>query len=260
MKEELCEAFCSDLKVRDVPAGIAVGTGFMGIGGDPIGFYIIGPDNLGLWRIQDDGNTMPLLEAEGADLGIESRKEAFDDLMEEYGATYDEDVGELAIVNIKRGDLPQAALKFVALLLRIQDMLLLTRDRAEATWIEEATRDLTAYLQDKARIEEDVAVSPALSDYPADLVIRAAGDRAPVALFFGVSDVKVYEALLLRFSARALAERCEVVVLLEKDNAVSRKARQRADNNVIAPRYRGGEHEAIARIVEVAIGQSPLVH
>lgn len=259
MKEELCKAFCSDLTVRDVPAGLAVGTGFMGVAGDQIGFYIMGPDELGLWRVQDDGNTVPYLEASGADLGVQTRKEAFDQLLEEYDASYNDDSTELSIENIKRAALPDAAMKFVALLLRIQDMLFMTRERAESTWVQEATRDLTSGLKDKARIEQDAPVSAALQDYPADLVIRGQG-RPPVALFFGVSDAKVYEALLLRFSARAKAEPCEVVVLLEKDNSVTRKARQRADNNIVAPRYRGGEAEAISRIVEVAIGPSQTVH
>jgi len=255
MKEELCKAFCTDLTVRDVPAGLAVGTGFMGVAGDQIGFYLVGPDSLGLWRILDDGNTVPYLEASGADLGVQTRKETFDDLLEEYGATYDDDSTELSVDNVKRADLAAAAMKFVALLLRIQDMLFMTRERAESTWVEEATRDLTVGLQGRARIEENAHVSSALSDYPADLVIRGE-NRAPVALFFGVSDVKVYEALLLRFTALRKAEPCEVVVLFEKYNSVTRKARQRADNNLIAPTYRGGEHEAIARIVEVATGQS----
>ena len=44
MKEELCSAFCGGLKIAEVPAGLAVGTAFRGVGGDSISFYIIGPD------------------------------------------------------------------------------------------------------------------------------------------------------------------------------------------------------------------------
>lgn len=256
MKEELCQAFCSELTVRDVPAGLAVGTGFMGVGGDQIGFYIVGPDRSGRWRIQDDGNTVPYLEASGADLGVVTRKEAFDELLGECGATYDEESTELAIADVRRENLPAAALKFVALLLRLQDLVFLTRERAASTWVEEAQRDLLARLGVSARVEADVPVSEKLSDYPADLVLRAEG-RPPVALFFGVTEPKVYEAILLKILARQRGEACEVVALLEKDNSLTRKVRTRAENNIVVPRYREGEREAIDRIVEVATGTYP---
>ena len=55
MKEELCKAFCQDLEAVKVPAGLAVGTGFQKSDGDHIGFYIIGPDASGQYRVQDDG-------------------------------------------------------------------------------------------------------------------------------------------------------------------------------------------------------------
>lgn len=256
MKEELCKAFCSELTVRRVPAGIAVGTGFMGVGGEQIGFYIIGPDQFGLWRVQDDGNTVPYLEASGADLEVLTRKEAFDELLGECGAVYDDQSTELSIDRIKRDDLPGAALKFVALLLRLQDMLFMTRERVESTWVEEAQRELLLRLGTSVRVDSDTPISPQLSDYPADIVIRSKG-RPPVALFFGISEPKVYEAILLKILARQRGEQCEVVALLEKDNSLTRKVRTRAENNIIVPRYREGEREAIDRIVEVATGHYP---
>ena len=148
----------------------------------------------------------------------------------------------------------------MALLLRLQDLLLLARDKVESTWVQEATRDLEAALVGRAAIEFDAPAAPELSAYPADIVLRA-NDRDPVAVFFGSTDAKVYEALLLHSVARYQAGiGCAVVVLLEKDNAVTRKARQRADNNLIVPRYRGDETAAISRIVEEATGPSLSVH
>ena len=74
-------------------------------------------------------------------------------------------------------------------------------------------------------------------------------------MFFGSSDTKVYEALLLQSYARYQTRiACSVVVLLESVTSVTRKARQRADNNLIVPRYRGGEAEAIGPFVEEATG------
>lgn len=261
MKEELCKAFCSDLQIREVPAGLAVGTGFEGVGGDQIGFYIIGPDANGKWRIQDDGATIPYIEAAGADLDVDTRSKIFQSLLEEYDASYDEETCELSSLAVPKADLPHAALRFVALLLRAQDLLFMTKERVESTWIEEAKRDLQNAIGSRARIEENSAVSAALSDYPADIVLRGT-ERPPVALFFGVNDAKTYEALMFHFCANyKLKLNIPVVLLLEKDASVTKKARTRADNNIIVPRYMDGKVEAIGRIVETAIGERPeMVH
>jgi hypothetical protein len=260
MKEQLCAAFCEELEVHEVPAGIAVGTAFDKGDGDRIGFYIIGPDEASTYRIQDDGSTVPYIEAAGADLGIQSRAEVFAALLEEYGASYDEDTCELVTDRLAIVEVPQAAMRFVALLLRIQDLLLLTRERSESTWVQEATRDLEEAVAGRASIELNAAVAPALSAYPADLVLRANG-RDPVAVFFGTNDVKAYEALLLQSYAKYQEHiDCSIVVLLEKDTALSAKVRLRVDNNLIVPRYKGGEKDAIGRIVEAAVGERPLLH
>ena len=182
MKKELCEAFCQALNVVEVPAGVAVGTTFLKEDGDRIGFYVIGPDKAGKFFIQDDGATVPYLEAAGADLSVQARAEAFHALLREYGAIYDEERCEIAAEVDAREAVAAAALKFVALLLRLQDLLLLTRERAESTWVQEATRDLEAAVSGQATIEFDAPATPELAAYPADLVVRAP-NHDPVAVF-----------------------------------------------------------------------------
>jgi hypothetical protein len=260
MKDELCAAFCHDLKVVAVPAGLAVGTAFEKSDGDPIEFYIIGPDEAGLYRVQDDGATVPYLEACGADLGIEARADAFHEILSEYNVSYDEATSEITSDLIPRDDVARAGLKLVAVLLRLQDLVLMTRERSENSWVQEAKRDLEQAASGRATIEYDAAVNVALSDYPADVVVRAES-RPPVAVFFGTADSKVYEALLLQAGARHEAHvDVQVVVILEKDTAVTKKARLRADNHLIVPRYRGAERDAIGRIMEAAVGQRPAMH
>lgn len=258
MKEELCKAFCHELEVVSVPAGLAVGTAFQKSDGDPIGFYIIGPDSQGFYRVQDDGSTVPYIEACGADLGIESRAHAFHEILQEYNVLFDENTLELSSPQIARDLVPKAGLKLVAALLRLQDLVLMTRERAESTWIEEVKRDLESASKGRFHVEYDSPVSSSVSDYPADIVLRAPL-RDPVAVFFGTSDSKIYEALLLQQSARYEAKiKCSVVVILERDTAVSRKARLRADNHLIVPRYKDAEKDAVARIVEAASGERPV--
>ena len=260
MKEELCSAFCQELEVVKVPAGLAVGTAFQKSDGDNVGFYVIGPDEAGMYRVQDDGTTVPYLEACGADLGIEARAEAFNAILTEYGVTCDEATYEITSGSIPWASVPKAGLKLVAALLRLQDLVLMTRERAESTWVQEAKRDIEQAAAGRASIEYDAPVSAELSDYPADAVLRAQ-NRPPVAVFFGTGDSKVYEALLLQSGARyEYRIDVQVVVVLEKDNGVTKKARLRADNHLIVPRYRGAERDAIGRIIETAVGVWPAVH
>ncbi len=76
MKDLLCKAFCEQITVRDVPAGLAVSTAFNLSGGEPLGFYIVGPDSTGRYRLEDDGTTIPMIEAVGIDLETPTRTEA----------------------------------------------------------------------------------------------------------------------------------------------------------------------------------------
>lgn len=148
-------------------------------------------------------------------------------------------------------------MQFVALLLRVQELALLTPERVRSTWVEEATLMLQEAIGERAKITPEAPISPDLEEFPADLVIESVG-RAPVALFFGVSDLKVYEALLLQSCARyQVTVDCDVVVLLENDGSVTKRARQRADNHLIVPRFQGAKNDAIGRIVEAATGERP---
>jgi hypothetical protein len=260
VKAELCQAFCHDLEVVPVPCGFAVGTAFLKSDGDHVAFYIVGPDESGLYRVQDDGATVPYLEACGADLGIRTREEAFKEILKEYDVSYDANTFEITSEPLPKEAVAKAGLKLVSALLRLQDLVLLTRERAETTWVQEAKRDLERMVSGKAEIAYDAPISSLLSDYTADMVLSAHG-RDPVAVFFGTGDSKVYEALLLQSGARYEAKvACSVVVILEKDDSVTKKAKLRADNHLIVPRYRGAERDAIGRVIEVVTGERPSMH
>lgn len=220
-----------------------------------------GPDSDGLYRVQDDGSTVPYLEACGADLSVQTRNEAFHEILDEYGVTYDDATFEITSEAIPRERVPKAGLRLVAALLRLQDLVLMTRERAERTWVDEVKRDLERFSETRNfSIQYDAPVSSDFSDYPADAVLQSP-DRPPVAVFWGTSDTKVYEALLLQSGARyEFHIEVQVVVILEGDGSVTRKARQRADNHLIVPRYRGAERDAVARVVEAATGERPAAY
>ena len=120
MKDELCKAFCQDLEIVKVPAGLAVGTEFQKSDGDHIGFYIIGPDSAGKYRVQDDGATVPWLEACGVDLGLESGAPGLRQMLAEYGVTLDAETFEITSGPLPENAVPTAGLRLVAALLRLQ--------------------------------------------------------------------------------------------------------------------------------------------
>lgn len=76
MKHEICKAFCDSVTVTELPCGFGISTTLFQIEGDPAGLYAVGPDDRGLWRLEDAGWLVPGLIASGYDLSSEQRKAA----------------------------------------------------------------------------------------------------------------------------------------------------------------------------------------
>jgi hypothetical protein len=260
VKDALCRAFCDEVHVRSVPVGLAVRTPFNGIGGEPIGFYIVGPSPGGIYHIEDDGTTVPLIEAAVADLESQTRSAAFEELLSEYNVSYDGDRGELITEPLREDNVPAAALKFSALLLRLQDLVLLTPERAASTFKEDALRQIKETLSDRAEIRENEPLAPGF-EFPADVIVQAKGQN-PVAIFLAMTEQRVLEAVLAQMAALYEARRpCSVVALLEKDTSVTKKMRRYASNRLAAmPIFEGDEKAAIQRIVREVMGPTHTVH
>ncbi len=259
VKDDLCKAFCDQIRVREVPAGLAVATDFDSPFGDPIGFYILGPDKSGKYRIQDDGQTLFKLELSGADIELPSRAEVFSELLQQYGYLYDDNEQTLESPALDVGAVAASALRFVAFLLRLQDLLFMVQERAANTFKEEVSRKLRDAIGGRAEVFDNEVVNEKLRDYPADMVFKKAG-RVPVALFFGTSDQHLLEAILMDFAARYEAQvPCKIVALLEKENSVTQKHRQQAANRLSAlVYYKGDEEQALKRIEREIIGEATL--
>ena len=263
MKEELCKAFCGDLVVREVPDGLAIRTGFSRPDGDSIGFFIV-PDKVlsNHFRIEDDGTTVPFLESCGVDFTTSSRATAFQELLSEYGAEFDETEVTIRTAPLTDDDVPRAAMKFVALMLRSLDFLLLTQDRVFSTFKEDAIVRIRKRLGDRVAITEGEPVSDQLSDAVPDLVIRAP-KRAPVALFFVTTAQRINDAIFLHMSALyETKEELAVIALLEGETNFSNSLLRRAANRLAAlPSYhRGDEKAAVNPIEQEALGRSALLH
>lgn len=256
MKEALCRAFCGDLRLAEVPVGFAVSTAFCRDDGDAVSFYIardaLHPNR---FRIEDDGTTIPFLEASGVDFSTETRTDALSQLLSAYDVDLDETEMTIRTELLSESEIPAAAMKFVSFMLRVGDFLLLTRDKVTSTFKEDAMRMIHSKLDGRALVSENVPVSPAMGDNIPDMLIKAEG-RRPIALFFGTSQQRVYEAILLQMQALYEArEDVAVIALLESDRVLSREVLRKATNRLEAiPTFRGDEIEAVHRITREALG------
>lgn len=198
MKDKLCKAFCDDLQVQTVPAGMAVTTVFAGPDGDHIGFYVVKEGDK--YRIEDDGVTLPYLDGSGVDFRPGgTRGDALNELLAEYNVAIDDATQEFYIGKLTEDALPNAALKFVAFSLRVRDFMLMTEFRIATTFREDAAKLLREAVTDRAALEENVAITSALSEFPADFVLRAPS-RRPVGVYLGMSDTRILEALFMHMS------------------------------------------------------------
>ena len=262
MKEQLCKAFCDDISVREVPAGLAVSTTFRRTDGDAIAFYVVRDGALpGFARLEDDGDTVPYLQACGVDFSTQTRVSAFESLLDEYGAEYDSDEAVVHTPFLKEKDLPKAAMRFVALLLRFSDFLLLSQERVESTFKEDAAKRIKERIGEHAKISESAPVTSRLSEFLPDMVIRAE-NRIPVAVFLSQTSQHVYEAILLQMAALYEAqEPLSVIAVLESDASISRELRKRAMNRLGSVTiYTGDEDAAVERIEREALGSKPTYH
>jgi hypothetical protein len=116
----LCEAFCDGITVTEVPAGLAVSTSFEDASGDRIGFYLT--RHGAQWRIEDDGSLVPTLVATGVNVFKGARAHLFQTLLAQGRIEFDQDAGELRTGLLSEAEVPSAAMRFVALLIRVASL------------------------------------------------------------------------------------------------------------------------------------------
>jgi hypothetical protein len=253
-KEALCRAFCDTVHVRDVPAGVAVRTGFLDGMGDYIGFYVLSGE--GGYRIEDNGTVFAELEARGLDFGSStSRGDELKELLAEYAVELDD--RQFAIEGVSEADLAPAALRFAAFLLRVGDFRLMTEARVASTFRDDVKRRLVQAAVGVAQIAERAPILPELTDFPADFVLIAPG-RRPVGVYVATGDDKVLQAIIVRMQTRQEpSEDCAVVALVERDQSITAPVRRQASNRLDALAYfQHDEAEAIRQIMRATVGDT----
>lgn len=236
-------------------------TGFSFVDGDPVGFYITRhPSSEGMFRIEDSGMVVPFIEASGVNIKRGHRAEMFESILREYGAVYDSTTAELQSQYMRESDIPAASLKFVALLLRLQDLKQWTQENVESTFKDDAQREIRKSFDSRATVLFDAPPVDQLRDSVADAVIHANG-FAPVAVFFGTSESRFNEAVITKLEATQESVACRVVLLLESNRPpqnVSDRVHTRAVNRTDAVAYfRSDEAAAMRKIGDLVF---PTIH
>lgn len=163
MKADLCRAFCDDIVVTEVPAGLAVSTAFKRDDGDRIAFYVI-TESEDMVRLEDDGSTIPLLEGAGVDFETDTRRRGLETLLSGVDAHFDPAESTIRTQPFARAELPTRALDFVGAMIRMNDFLLLTQEKVASTFKEDAAARIREAVSDRATIRENDFVSARLSE------------------------------------------------------------------------------------------------
>lgn len=195
--EELCRALCSGLDMRPVPIGFAIKTPFKTADGDALGIYLRREkDNPSHLRFEDDGATVAGLEEDGVSLSSETRAEAFMDLLASYDAYYDDESAVIFTDYFTEDRAPANFAKFIALMLRVQDLRMLSQERVREYFKDDVRALLEKHFRDRVEIIEDENPSEVLKDYVADFVLRSP-DGETLAVYAASTEIKALEALLL---------------------------------------------------------------
>lgn len=212
-KQLICEAFCEALDIRPVPVGFAVKTPYIDSDGDPLLLYFVRDELRNRWKIEDDGTRVPWLEACGVDISGKARGDAFSTLLNEYDAFFDQDTKTIYTAPLNDSELGAAAIKFSALLLRLQDMALLSPQIVRSTFRDDAIASIHASFAGVARVEEYASIGTGFIGHEADVVISAK-DAPPLAVYLATSEERTLQALVIKMEAEKYRHVPATIVLL----------------------------------------------
>lgn len=254
--EELCKALCSGLAMSPVPIGYAIKTPFRSADGDAIGMYLRrDPDNPDRVRFEDDGSTIATLEEEGVSFSSETRSDALSDLLKSYDAHYDDESSIIFTEYVPEARAPANFAKFMALMLRVQDLRLLSQERVREVFKDDVRDLIETHFKDRIEIVEDENPNEVLKDYVADFVLRApSGDT--LAIYAVSTEVKALEALLLwqELTRRSLP-RVKSMAVFEtaKPQRIKSRTLSRLMNSDVMLAAMDGDQWEIARKISVTL-------
>ena len=256
LRESLCAAFCGDLTVVEVSAGLAVSAMYEGSDGDRLGCLV---EQTGKgWRLSDDGAFLGDLEAYGIDINRGGRAEFLARVLRPIGGQIDPRTCQ--VTREFDGSLqPREILDFLSVLSRVHDVAFWTRERVRSTFKEDATLAIRAAVSNLATIEENTVIDETMREFPADLVIRPKQPSAVdsvTAVYFVQSIDALQEPLVLRQELRVRGRRdIRVAALIEdQDFNITGQKATRAINRIDAISvFRNDEREAAFKMARTAL-------
>lgn len=241
LEKQLCAAFCGPISVRATPAGLAISSAFLDASGDPIQLYL--SESADGYSIEDDGEYLAHLAARDIPILQGSRGQILEAILEQGRAYWDKDTYEIRTSAFPESEISQRVIDFLSSMIRVRDLELLTRETIRSTFREDVRAAMANAFGERVSIEEDQAPSAALTEFPADLVVRpkqGAPGRTGAIYLVNSSD-KLNEALLAHIEG---GDDVSVVAVIEDPDmrAISRKKFQRAQNRSLRmPIFRGDE-------------------
>lgn len=254
---DLCKALCSGLSMREVPIGHVIKTPFVGPDGDSISLYLRRsletPKQV---RFEDDGGTIAWLESEGVSLDTETRAQVLAELLRQYDAFYDEADAILHTDYFDESRAPANLAKFMALMLRVQDLRFLSRERVRESFKDDVRKFVETHFHGRVRIDEDENPNEVLKDYVADFVLRA-DSGATLAIYATSTENKALEALLLwQELARQGIDTVRSMALLEtaKPPAIKARTMSRIMNSDVMLGSMDGVESELAKKMSLSLG------
>jgi hypothetical protein len=255
LHERLCEAFCENFSIKEVPIGFSVKTPFRWHSGDFLSFYAR-KSNAKL-RFEDDGLTVSELEGAGVDITNGTRFEMLQEMLSSTGIKYDQDEFLFYTDYVSEERAGIAALSFLEFMIRVQEFLLTARSRVANTFKD----DLIAALIERFGVENvhlnDAPVG-SLSYYVVDIVVRHKGGKM-AAIFPATTEAKALEAVL--FSKEIELKNVSNVVpfLIVEDSEfskITRQTRSKAMNSDLQMGAWGGGQLDVIDKVEKHVNQA----
>lgn len=249
LRDQICEALCKGFQVRKVPMGFAIASAFDWFTGDKMVFYA--RTKGALVRFEDSGGTLFELEGAGVDLSSHTRMESLRDLCRENHVQFDEDEATFFTNYVKVEEVGLAAIRFMAFMIRVQDMLLTVKTRVASTFKE----DLIAAVQERFHGVADISINdapvPELSYHTVDIVVRHHSGKL-AAIFPATSEEKALSATLFAKELE-LKHIDNVVPFLIFENAagakVSRDTQAKAMNSELQlATWDGGHADVLDKI------------
>ena len=229
-EEDFCHAFCRHLALREVPIGYVLRSPFRRPDGDPIDIYMRKAEG-GTYRLEDDGQTLGFIEANGVDLDSERRFEVLVSLLKESDAFLDEREWLVHSRYLAPSELPAAAVRFSALLLRMFDLLLLSTSRVRSTFLDDLIELVRRQFGLEASITLNQPAEESMRDYPADILVQSRDGRS-LAIFAATSELKALEALLFWKEYREL-EVTNLRAMLVLEQSKPREIKERTFSRIM---------------------------